>query len=55
MIDAEYKLKDIKIWCEVIIENDKTDPPVNSELLREWKQGRYSLAKNFLELINGKK
>jgi len=54
MTSAEYRLKDIKIWCEVIIENDKTSPPMNSELMREWKQGRYSLAKDFLEIINRK-
>ena len=54
MTSAEYRLKDIKIWCEVIIENDKTSPPINSELMREWKQGRYSLAKDFLEIINRK-
>ena len=55
MTNAEHKLDYIKGWCEVIIErNDKREPESN-EMLSEFIQGRNSLAKDFLEVINGKK
>ncbi len=55
MIDAEHKIDYIKRWCEVIIErNDKREPESN-ELLSEFIQGRNSLAKDFLEVINEEK
>ena len=55
MIDAEHKIDYIKRWCEVIIErNDKREPESN-ELLSEFIQGRNSLAKDFLEVINKEK
>ena len=55
MIDAEHKIDYIKRWCEGSIErNDKREPESN-ELLSEFIQGRNSLAKDFLEVINEEK
>ena len=57
MANAEHKIDYIKRWCEVIIERDCTEgkKPEYNELLSEFVQGRYSLAKDFLEVINEKR
>ena len=59
MAKEKHKLDYIKRWCEVIIERDsKREPDIrykSHELLSEWIQGRYSMAKDILEVINGEK
>ena len=57
MAKEKHKLDYIKRWCEVIIERDCTEgkKPEYNELLSEFVQGRYSLAKDFLEVINDKR
>ena len=55
MAKEKHKLDYIKRWCEVIIERDNKREPEYNELLSEWIQGRYSMAKDILEVINGEK
>lgn len=55
MAKEKHKLDYIKRWCEVIIERDNKREPEYNELLNEWVRGRYSMAKDILEVINGEK
>ena len=57
MANAEHKIDYIKRCFEVIIEIYFTEckKPEYNELLSEFVQGRYSLAKDFLEVINDKR
>ena len=55
MEKEKHKLDYIKEWCEVIIQRNNKRKPECNELLSEFIQGRNSLAKDFLEVINDKK
>tara|TARA_A100000171_G_scaffold37325_1_gene36282 strand:+ start:234 stop:404 length:171 start_codon:yes stop_codon:yes gene_type:complete len=54
MEKEKHKLDYIKGWCEVIIQRNNKRKPESNEFFSEWVQGRYSLAKDFLEIINRK-
>lgn len=54
MEKEKHKLDYIKEWCEVIIQRNNKREPESNELFSEWVQGRHSLAKDFLEIINRK-
>ena len=51
---SKQKLDYIKGWCELIISlNNKKEPEAN-EFFSEGIQGRSSLAKDFLKIINNR-
>ena len=52
---SKQKLDYIKGWCELIISLKNKKEPESNEFFSEWIQGRNSLAKDFLEVINEEK
>tara|TARA_R100000734_G_C3288429_1_gene80688 strand:+ start:340 stop:516 length:177 start_codon:yes stop_codon:yes gene_type:complete len=51
---SKHKLDYIKGWCELIISLNNKREPESNEFFSEWIQGRNSLAKDFLKIINRK-
>ena len=51
---SKQKLDYIKGWCELIISLNNKKEPESNEFFSEWIQGRSSLAKDFLKIINNR-
>ena len=51
---SKQKLDYIKGWCELIISLNNKREPESNEFFSEWIQGRSSLAKDFLKIINNR-
>ena len=55
MAKEKHKLDYIKGGAKLLLKEIIKREPEYNELLSEWIQGRYSMAKDILEVINGEK